>query len=196
MKNNYKLLFFIVFFMTFSTVCIAAEEPQASKQAATHEAGTNGSKATNSATANDAHKETRQRAENPGEYSCEYFTVNLPNTWTVYLPPSERQGTINALFGSNNENVTVTIIVIPSANIELNLVAEMFADQFNATKKPSLKNGQYIFSFTKNNRAGNVWIAKEDNAIMVTAVIGDQKEGLDFLKKNVKSNFPALLPKQ
>lgn len=134
-------------------------------------------------------------APKPGEYVCPYYTVNLPTGWQAILPPTENLGQVSAVFAKNGQNPSVTMTIAQHGGVPLKTIAEMFAEQFQAPRQPSLKNGQYVFSYTQNGVPNQVWVATDGPLFMITAIGGNQKEGLNFLKTCVKSeHYPSLLP--
>lgn len=136
------------------------------------------------------------KKEVPGEYVCKYFTVRLPDDWKAYLPPTEQQGMLSALFGKDNQSSTVALTITPHGGIDLMEVAEMFAQQFKAQKPPVEKNGQYVFNITRNELPGKVWVSCQGPLVMVTAISGNQKEGLNFIKNNISTeNYKDLFPR-
>lgn len=132
----------------------------------------------------------------PGQYVCPYYTVDLPADWQAILPPTDNLGQVNAVFAKNGQNPSVTMTIAPNGGVPLKTIAEMFAEQFQAPRPPSLKNGQYVFSYIQNDVPNQVWVATDGSLFMITAIGGNQKEGLNFIKNCVKSeNYPSLLPR-
>lgn len=132
----------------------------------------------------------------PGEYVCQYYTVDLPADWQAILPPTESQGQVSAVFCKNGQNPSVTMTIAEHGGVPAKTIAEMFAEQFKAPKAPVVKNGQYVFSYTLNDIPNQVWITTEGPLFMITAIGGNQKEGMNFIKNAVHSEkYSSLLPK-
>ncbi|WP_417291736.1 hypothetical protein [Desulfovibrio porci] len=129
------------------------------------------------------------------ELSTKYFTVNMPDDWKVIMPPTENQGITSAVFAKNTSGVSVTMVVGPSSGADAKTIAGMFATQFKAEKPPVEKNGQYTFNFTQQEVPCQAWVAVQGDVFMVSSLAGNQKEALNFIKKNVKSaDYAKLLP--
>lgn len=133
---------------------------------------------------------------NPGEFVSPYFTVKLPEDWQAILPPTEQQGVLNAIFAKSSQDPIVTMIVMPHGGTDPKIIAEMFAEQFKAAKAPVEKNGQYTFAFTQGDTSSNVWVTSAEDVSMVTTISGNQKAGLEFIKKCFTSEkYARLFPR-
>lgn len=138
----------------------------------------------------------------PGEYSCEYYTVNLPDGWKAIRAPEDRQGIVNAIFANNSGSTIITMIVGPRKGAEPAMIAGMFADQFKAPRQPVEKNGRYIFTFQQNDAAtqkpvtATATITADGDNFMLTSYIGSQKEVQNFFKNNLKckDEYAKLMP--
>lgn len=129
------------------------------------------------------------------ELSTKYFTVTMPDDWKVIMPPTENQGITSAVFAKNTSGVSVTMVVGPSSGADAKTIAGMFAAQFKAEKPPVEKNGQYTFNFTQQQVPCRAWVAVQGDVFMVGSLAGNQKEALNFIKKNVRSaDYAKLLP--
>ncbi|WP_165177985.1 hypothetical protein [Desulfovibrio sp. ZJ369] len=131
------------------------------------------------------------------EITTRYFTVNVPDDWKAVMPPSENQGMSTAIFVKASGALSVTLFAGPNSGADAKSIASMFAEQFKSEKPPVEKNGQYTFTFMQQNVSAQVWVATEGDAFLVTSIAGSpRKEGLEFVKKNVKSaNYAGMLPK-
>lgn len=170
----------ILLFLAVSAPCFAAPEEtgQPPAEAPTQE------------------KPAPEQKKDPNEFSCRYFTARLPSGWKAFLEPTDKNGMISALFGKENQSVTVAITITPHGGVDLKTIAEMFAQQFKAAKAPVERNGQYVFNITRNDLPGQVWVSGQDNLVMITSIAGNQKEGLAFLKNNVSSaEYRGMFPK-
>lgn len=179
-----KTIIFILAF-TLAIPCMAAEKAdvKADEQKTEEKVQTQ----------NDVRPEADKK---PGEYYCQYYTVNLPADWQAILPPTENFGQVSAVFSKNGQNPSVTMTIAEHGSVPLKTIAEMFAEQFKAPKPPVLKKGQYIFSYTQNDVPNQVWVSTDGPLFMITAIGGNQTEGLNFLKENVKSKkYSSLFPK-
>lgn len=137
--------------------------------------------------------ETEQK---PGEYECKYYKVQLPDEWKAIIPPTDQQGTINAIFATNTGSSVVTMIVGPSGGADIKTIATMFAEQFKAPRAPSDKNGQYVFSFPIQNGTAQAIVSGSGPDFMVTTIAGSLKQAQEFLRNNVSSeNYSSLMPK-
>ncbi|WP_165071896.1 hypothetical protein [Desulfovibrio sp. ZJ200] len=130
------------------------------------------------------------------EVTTQYFTVNVPDDWKA-VPPSENQGVSTAIFAKASGALSVTLVAGPNGGVDAKSIAGMFAEQFKSEKPPVEKNGQYTFTFMQQNISARVWVATEGDAFLVTSIAGSpRKEGLEFVKKNVKSaSYAGMLPK-
>lgn len=171
-----------ILFLLLAVPAIAAENPAPDKGAPEK--------------SNEKNAQKQEAAPKPGEYVCPYYTVNLPTGWQAILPPTDNLGQVSAVFAKNSQNPSITMTIAKTGGVSLKTIAEMFAEQFQAPRKPALKNGQYIFSYTQNNVPNQVWVATDGPFFMITAIGGNQAEGLDFIKNYVKSeNYSSLLPR-
>lgn len=131
-----------------------------------------------------------------GEYSCKYYSVQLPDGWKAIIPPTDQHGTTNAIFAATAGTSVVTMIIGPNGGEDAQTIATMFAEQFKATNPPALKNGQYTFAFKSQNVAAQAYVATQDKEFMVTTIMGNQRAGKNFLNKNVSTkDWKDLLPK-
>lgn len=141
-------------------------------------------------------REKPAQEQKEDEFVCRYFTVKLPVGWKAFLEPRDKNGMLSALFGKENQSVTVAITITTHGGVDLKTIADMFAQQFKAVKDPVEKNGQYVFNITRNDLPGQVWVSGQDNLVMITAIAGNQKEGLNFLRHNVTSEeYKGMFPK-
>lgn len=132
---------------------------------------------------------------NPGELSCKYYTVSMPDDWKAVMAPTENQGMTSAIFARTAGSAVVTMVVGPCGVADGKMIAGMFAEQFKAEKPPVEKNGQFTFSFTQQGMPCQAWVATEGDVFMVTTVTGNRKEAQAFLKQHVKStDYAKLLP--
>lgn len=143
-----------------------------------------------------------QEKPEPGVYSCAYYTVRLPEGWRAVLVPEERQGNVNAIFASANDQAIITPIVGPRGGADAATIAEMFAEQFKAQSPPVERYGQYFFSFeqtdaaTGHSKKVDACVSTQGGQFMVTTWTGDQAQVRDFLTKSMTSdNYPDLLPR-
>lgn len=167
----------------------ASPKTSDSKKSAATEKAANGNKTavTKSSDKNDKNS--------PEEYSCKYYTATLPADWKAIVPPTEQQGNINAIFAQTPGKAVVTLINGPNVGADAKTIAEMFADQFKASKAPVEKNGQYSFSFMQNDSPSKAWVAVDGTEFMISIIAGNQKEAQRFLKNNITSeDYPKLLP--
>lgn len=133
---------------------------------------------------------------NPGEYSCEYYTVKLPEGWKAIMPPKEDTGRITSIFEKDGHTSVVTLMATPSGGAEAKVFADMVAEQAKASK-PEEKNGQYVFTTNQNGLRAKVWISAHGGIFLMTTIAGNEREGLRFIKNNISSEkYAALFPKQ
>ena len=132
---------------------------------------------------------------NPGELSCKYYTVSMPDDWKAVMAPAENQGMTSAIFARTAGSAVVTMVVGPRGVADGKMIAGMFAEQFKAEKPPVEKNGQFTFSFTQQGMPCQAWVSTEGDVFMVTTVTGNRKEAQAFLKQHVRSTeYAKLLP--
>lgn len=134
--------------------------------------------------------------KSPGEYECKYYKVTLPDDWKAIIPPTDQQGTINAIFATNTGNTVVTLIVGPNGGADTRSIAAMFAEQFKASKPPVDKNGQFSFTFPIQNGTAQAIVSGSGPDFMVTTIAGSNRLAQNFLRDNVHSeNYAGLMPK-
>lgn len=130
------------------------------------------------------------------DYSCRYYSVKLPDGWKAYLPPTERQGLTTSIFGRENQNLTVTMVVTQHGGMDIKELSKIFADQYNASRPPVEKNGQYSFNITRNNLPAQVIVTTYGPDTMLTTITGNLRDGMNFIKNYVSSaDYKELLPK-
>lgn len=139
--------------------------------------------------------------ETPGEYKSQFYTVNLPPDWKAIRAPEEKQGLVNAIFAKNSSSPIVTMIVGPRQGAEPDLIANMFAEQFKASKAPTQKNDQFFFSYpqalpdSQTPLTAHACLGIDGDYFMLTTYTGNQKDAQNFIKNNVSSeNYPNLIP--
>lgn len=189
----------LILTLALAAPAMAAEEPGDGKTTAAEKAG-NTAKADVKAEAEAGKKEPDKKGgepeEKPGEYSCKYFTVTLPEDWKALEPPVEKQGAVNAIFAYKTGSPLVIINAGDNGGMDAKAIAGMFAEQFKAPKAPVEKNGMYTFSFTRQDIPAQAYVGTEGKDFLVTTITGDQKIAGDFIRKNIKSEvYTRLLPK-
>lgn len=132
----------------------------------------------------------------PGEYVCKYYTAKLPAGWKAIVPPEEQQGNINAIFATDMGNLVVTLVGGPSGGQDAQSLAKIFSEQFKAKKEPvESNNGLYTFQFPVLNTTATAYVASYDGNFMLTTIAGGARQGLKFIRDNIKSDtWPGLLP--
>lgn len=139
--------------------------------------------------------EKKSETPKPGEYSCKYYSVKLPDNWRAVVPPTDQEGTVNAIFAKSTGKAVVTMIIGPNGGADAKTIAEMFAEQFKAPKPPTEKNGQFVFSFPQDGDNSQAFVSVSGPEFMVTTIAGNQKEALNFIRDNIKSDdYANLLP--
>lgn len=144
-------------------------------------------------------EEAKNEVKTPeaGEYSCKFYTVKLPEGWKAIMPPTEQQGLTNAIFARNSGNPAVSILVGENGGADARTIAEMFAEQFKASRPPAEKNGQYTFQYSQHDGiTADVTVAAGAHDFMVVTVTGNGRDARKFLRENVTSEeYKDLLPK-
>ena len=136
-----------------------------------------------------------EEKKNPNVFECQYYTVTLSPGWTVVTPPTENQGTVTSVFKSNGGGVAVMLVLGKLGGADAKTIAQMFAEQFRAGKPPVAKNGQYTFTFIRDDKPCEAFITSYDDIFMVTTISGNRKEATNFIKNQVKSEeYSKLLP--
>ena len=129
------------------------------------------------------------------ELACKYYSVQLPSGWQAVTPPTENQGIYTAVFVKGSGYPSVSLLAGETGGADLKTIADIFAEQYKASKPPVLRNGRYVFNFTRQDKPCQAWIAVQEQAFMVTTLIGSPSEGLRFVRANVSSaDYPDLLP--
>lgn len=189
-------LLFLLFFLSLTTPAWAANSGAGAAASAPTE------KKADAAVKSADTKEEPVKKENPNEFSCPFYKVVLPTGWRAIRAPEERQGLVNAIFAKNPASPIITIIVGPREGADPQLIANMFADQFKAPKAPSMKNGQFYFSFPQMDPTShaqvtaNACIGIDGDYFMLTTYIGNQKEVQNFFKNCISSEeYHNLIPK-
>lgn len=131
-------------------------------------------------------------------FTCPFFSVALPDDWKAVTPPEETPGIgmTKAHFANAAGTSSVALVVGLNSGLDAKTIAQTYAQQYKASREPVENNGQFRFSFTQQNMPCQAWISTQDDMFMVTVVMGNQREGLTFVRKHVTSaDFPKLLPR-
>lgn len=132
----------------------------------------------------------------PGEYSCQYYKVKLPEDWKAILPPQDKQGTVSAIFAASTGNVIVTIIIAPNSGADAATIAAMFAEQFKASRPPLEKNGLFTFNFPLQGSTVQAFVGTKDKVFAVTTINGNSRVARNFIRDNIESGeLAAILPR-
>lgn len=137
-------------------------------------------------------------AEAPAPLTCLYFSVNLPDDWKAVTPPEtdSSTGITKAHFANKGGSTTVVFIVGATAGLDAKSIAQTYADQYKATRGPVESNGQYSFSYSQQKLNCQAYITTQDDVFMFTAIMGNQREGMTFVRRQVTStDFAKLLPR-
>ena len=137
-------------------------------------------------------------AEPQNLLTCPFFTVALPDDWKAITPPEETTGIgmTKAHFANTAGTSSVVLVVGPNSGLDAKTIAQTYAQQYKARKEPVESNGQFTFAFLQQKMPCQAWITTQDDMFMVTVVMGNQREGLNFVRKHVTSaDFPKLLPR-
>ena len=137
-------------------------------------------------------------AEAPDPLTCLYFSVDLPDDWKAVTPPEtdSATGITKAHFASKSGSTTIVFIVGASAGLDAKSIAQVYAQQYKATKEPVESNGQYSFSYMQQKLNCQAYITTQDDVFMFTAIMGNQREGMTFVRRQVTSaDFAKLLPR-
>lgn len=138
--------------------------------------------------------DTRQEA-NAGFFETRYYSVTLPDNWKVLTPPSENQGLTVGVFARKNGNTIISMMAGPNSGESAKSIADLFAEQFKASRAPVEKNGRYTFNFSSQNMQRLAWISCDGDMFMLVTIYGNRNEAMNFLRKNVTSkDYPGLLP--
>ncbi len=130
--------------------------------------------------------------------TCLYYSVNLPDDWKAVTAPEtdSTTGITRAHFANKAGTTTVVFIVGASAGLDGKSIAQTYAQQYKATKEPVENNGQYAFSFQQQKLNCQGYITTQDDVFMFTAIMGNQRDGMSFVRRNVSSTeFAKLLPR-
>ncbi len=178
-------LILLIMFLALAMPALAADSPATDSKEAVKDS------------VPEAAAQKADEAKKDNVYKCKYYTVTLPDGWKAFLPPTDQQGIVRALFGKESQNPIIALAITPHGGMDLKTVAEIFAEQFKSPKPPVSKNGQYIFTITKNDLPTQVWISAQGALVMMTSITGNLKDGLAFLKNDVVAGeYGGLFPKQ
>lgn len=193
---------FILLMLALASPAAAATDAQNANAGNTREQAQNDAEQTKESAKDKKDAVTAEKKPAPGEYSCQYYTVNLPDGWKAIRAPEDRQGVVNAIFSNNSGSTIITMIIGPRKGAEPAMIAGMFADQFKAPKQPVEKNGRYTFTFPQNDAAtqkpvtATATITADGDNFMLTSYIGSHKEAQIFFKNNLKfrDEYAKLMP--
>lgn len=189
------LMFILAFSLALPAFAADADKPAAAEPAQTEPAPAKAEERAPEKSDADA-KKTDEEPAGPVEYTSPYYKVTVPAGWKAIIPPTDQQGTTNAIFSKTTGNATVTLIIGPNGGANAKAIAQMFAEQFKSPKPPVEKNGLFSFSFPQNDGSAHAYVGSQDSEFIVMVFGGNEKEGMQFVKDNVKSEtHAALLPK-
>ena len=122
-------------------------------------------------------------------YETPFFRINMPDNWTL-LQTEDLNYLDIAVFVNAKRDTTVECIVGGGDRLTLQLVAECYAEQYNAKKPISVGKDVASFNYTTfEGLPGSARIVLANDAFLVTTIGGDQTEGHKFLR-----NLEAVAP--
>lgn len=134
----------------------------------------------------------------PAPLTSLYFNVTLPDDWKAVTAPESDSttGITKAHFANKSGSTTVVFIVGATAGLDAKSIAQTYAQQYKAAKEPVESNGQYTFAFQQQKLNCLGYITTQDDVFMFTAIMGNQREGMNFVRRHVRSTeFAKLLPR-
>lgn len=130
------------------------------------------------------------------EITTKYFTVTVPDDWKAVMPPSENQGVSTAIFAKASGTLSVSFVAGPKRGADAKSIAGMFASQFKSGKAAGGKKRPVYLYLHATERSGPGLGSHAGRRLFGDQHCGSPyKEGLEFVKKNVKSaNYADMLP--
>ncbi|MBO4301121.1 MAG: hypothetical protein J5861_05920 [Desulfovibrio sp.] len=124
-----------------------------------------------------------------------YFTIILPEAWSMPHPVAEGDGTVFALFVNKQDGSLVTITVTPGSlsarEVAIQTTTSLKRQQGVESSQPVEQNGLYMTTFVKSGIEGTSWYGSNGKQFAVTTVMG--KDGAALLK-DLKPVDAALFP--
>lgn len=130
------------------------------------------------------------------EVSTKYFSITLPEGWSMPRPVAEMDGTVFVLFINQQDGSAVTITVTPgtlsAGEVAAQTVAALKTQQGVESSAPVEKDGLYMTSFTKSGIKGESWYGSNGREFAVTTIMSDTGR---TLLRELKPVDAALFPR-
>lgn len=128
------------------------------------------------------------------QLDARYYTLDLPQDWKVDIAPRWEGQSVSLKVARSDGKADVTIIIGPTHDADMEIIASMFAQMFQA-KLPLERQGHfYTTSFQKDAVSGRLWIAEDKGLFIVYSLAGDTEAGLSLLRNGLKStDYPGLV---
>lgn len=127
----------------------------------------------------------------------EYFTVTIPQGWSMPRPVMNNPQGVTALFAIMKGDLAVTISVMKS-----NLTAKEIGEGTLATmKKGGIESGPLeekdgIFHSALSGKArGNIWFGAKDGVASVINIVGLDEKRANVLLEAIDSKIAGIFPK-
>ncbi len=100
--------------------------------------------------------------------------------WTVVYPANGKSGNGYFCFQVQQRRRCGNACSGKAGRADAKTIAQMFAEQFRAGKPPVAKNGQYPFTFIRDDKPCEAFITSYDDIFMVTTISGNRKGSHEF----------------
>lgn len=126
---------------------------------------------------------------------CEGISVQIPDDWVVVQPPVRGPASCNMSFGKKNQSASLSISIGKADGPRADEVALSVASQIGSQTRPIYEDDMYRILFEDDGVPGECVVGDHGVLFAVTCMFGDIETARNFIRNNVKSAQPSLLPK-
>ncbi len=127
-------------------------------------------------------------------FVTDYYEVTLPDNWQK-LQYTNGETLDIAVLATKSRDCILTTINGRSGGASVKTITQCFAQQYQATRTPSVKGkmGSFVFK-DATGEDGTAYVTVQDQTYMVVTVSGNQRKGRSLVKAFSSAAFPDLLP--
>lgn len=131
-----------------------------------------------------------------GEVDCRYFTINLPDDWTVVEKPAEdADGIFAAVFGEKAKTASISLVSGSSEGKGAKELADLLAPSASATETPKEHEGQYGFAISANGVEGFCILSEGKGRFLLSCMNGNVPVAAKVIATIKSDKYSELIPK-
>ena len=130
-------------------------------------------------------------AENGKSVTNDFYHVDLPESWDM-IQSNDESGIYINVYTTVTKDATLTTAISSAGNADMQLIAESFAEQYDASDPPVIKENHATFTY--ENFEGmdcTAYMALQSGQYIIITIAGDQAKGKAFLKEFESEKYPA-----